>query len=100
MKKQITHISGHQTSKVMAFLYIAFTLPFMLIGLIAFISGTPVESQDGESTTNLPWLFLIFAPLMYGVFGYIFSRLGCFVYNLIAKFFGGFEFTVIEKNGF
>ncbi len=100
MKKQIQSISSHQTSKVLACIYIAITIPFMFIGLLAFIFGAPVKSPDGQAPTNFPWLLFIFAPLIYGVFGYIFSRLGCLVYNLVAKFVGGFEFTVIDKNDF
>ena len=90
MKKQISRISPHQTSKVVALLYVALTIPFMLIGIaITIFSQAPI---------HFPFMFFIFAPVIYGVLGYIFAGLGCLIYNVIAKFVGGFEFTVIEKN--
>lgn len=41
MKKQITRIAVHQSSKVIAALYIIFTLPFALIGVIGMMFGAP-----------------------------------------------------------
>lgn len=96
MKKQISNISGHQTSKVFALLYAALTVPLAVIGVIAFLFGSPPEVQNSQSI-DFPWLFFVFAPLLYGGIGYIFTRLGCFVYNFIAKRFGGIEFTVTEN---
>lgn len=96
MKKQISNISGHQTSKVFAMLYVLFTAPFAVLGILGFIFASPMEMANGQPAPHFPWLFLAFAPLIYGAIGYVFSRIGCVAYNFIAKRFGGIEFTVTE----
>lgn len=35
--------------------------------------------------------FAIFAPIFYGVLGFIFGAIGAFLYNLMAKWMGGIE---------
>jgi len=97
MKKQISNISSHQTSKVFALLYVLFTIPFALIGVLGFLFGSPTEMANGQPQMQFPWMFLVFAPLIYGGLGYVFTRLGCVAYNFIAKRFGGIEFTVTEN---
>ena len=97
IRKQILNISGHQTSKVFALLYVLFTIPFAFIGIMGFLFGGLAEMPNGQPDTQFPWLFFVFAPLLYGVMGYIFTRLGCAAYNFIAKRFGGIEFTVTEN---
>lgn len=97
IRKQISNISGHQTSKVFALLYVLFTIPFVFIGLIGFFVGSPAEMANGQPAPHFPWLFFVFAPLIYGGMGYIFTRIGCLAYNFIAKRFGGIEFTVTEN---
>ena len=90
MKKQITRFSPLQTAKVLALLYFIFSLafsPFILVPLS--LGPTPVP--------EFPiWLF-IFMPLMYLVFGFILTLLAAWIYNLVARWTGGIEFTVIEK---
>lgn len=97
IKKQISNISGHQTSKVFALLYILFTSPFAIIGILGFLFSGSAEMPDGQPTPHIPWLFFIFVPLLYGGMGYLFTRIGCAAYNFIAKRFGGIEFTVTEN---
>jgi hypothetical protein len=43
----------------------------------------------------------LFAPVFYGVFGFIFGALGAFPYSLMAKWLGGIEVQVqaSRKNG-
>jgi len=96
VKKQISNISGHQTSKVFALLYLIFTIPFTFIGIIGFIASGPMEMSNGQMAPQFPWLFFAFAPIFYAVGGYIFTRIGCAAYNFIARKIGGIEFTVNE----
>ncbi len=86
MKKQIVNVSVLQSSKVMAVLYLVLSLPAVLIMMIpAMISG------EGFSI-----LMLVLAPIFYTIFGFIFTALGAWIYNLVASRIGGFEFTTIE----
>lgn len=90
MKKQITRISPHQSSKVMAVLYVIFTLPLAAVGVIALLAGY----SDGHHGFN-PW-FMVGAPLIYGLVGYVFCVVGCWIYNAVARRIGGIEFTVTD----
>ncbi|WP_024298228.1 hypothetical protein [Methylomicrobium lacus] len=97
MKKQITHISYHQTGKMMAALFAAsITLFFIVLVLILFLSH-PERFSEGSQL----WLRLAIAvsvmPVVSGLFGYGFTLLTCFLYNQIARWVGGIEFTVGES---
>jgi hypothetical protein len=35
--------------------------------------------------------FAIFAPVFYGVIGFVFGAIGAFLYNIMAKWLGGIE---------
>jgi hypothetical protein len=88
MKKQITSISPFQTAKVMALLYFAVSLPFIvLMGLMfSFMPGP-----------KPPMMGMMFAmPFFYLIFGFVFTIICAWVYNLVAKWVGGIEFTTSE----
>jgi hypothetical protein len=93
MKIQIKNVSSHQSSKVLSLMFAFMTLPFAIVGVIGFIFAP--ESPDGMS--NVPFLFFVFAPVLYGLMGYVFNRLFCFVYNFISKRVGGIEFVTEEQ---
>lgn len=83
---QITRFSIHQTSKIVALVYFCFTLLFMPFFIfIGFQDAGPMK-----------WFFAA-APLFYGVIGYVFTAFSCVVYNLLAKRFGGIEFSVSDS---
>ena len=88
MKKQISRISVAQTSKVIAILYIAFSLLYSLIGIPMIIFG-------GSEVKIMGFMYL-FMPVIMGLFGFIFVAFACWVYNLVAGKFGGVEFEVKE----
>ena len=89
MKKQILSISPFQTAKVMAVLYLIMSLPFVLLMAAAFsFAPGPKPPMAG---------MLIFMPVFYTVFGFIFTLIGAWVYNLVAGWFGGIEFTTSDS---
>ncbi len=83
MKKQLTHISVHQTSKVFAILY------FILFALFAIPMGIFTALTVGVQEGLLFFAF----PFLYGVFMYIMFAILAFFYNLVASSFGGVEFS-------
>jgi uncharacterized membrane protein YGL010W len=97
MTTQLKSISGHQTSKVTALLLAAVSLimwPFMLLSTI------PLLLTKGLSGAALmPVAMMVFFPLLYFAMGYLMTRLMCWVYNLIAKKFGGIEFDIVDLTG-
>ena len=86
MKKQIKRISVAQTSKIIAILYVVFSLLYSVIGI-------PMIMFGGSEMKVMGFMYL-FMPILAGIFGFIFVALGCWVYNLVAGKFGGVEFEV------
>ena len=90
MKKQVVHVSVLQSSKVMAVLYLVLSLPMVLVMAI------PTLMAGGQGVSLA---MLVFAPILYTVFGFIFTARGAWIYNLVAARIGGFEFTTTELSG-
>lgn len=88
MKKQIIHVSPIQTAKVFALLYFILSLP--LIGFMAI-------SFSFAPGPKMPVVFLIFFPFLYAIFGFIFTVLGAWIYNLVAGWVGGIEYTSVSN---
>lgn len=89
MKKQITNISPVQTAKVMAILYFAISLPLVLLmGLMSLFAPGPRPPMIGV---------LAVMPFLYLFFGFIFTVVGAWVYNIVAKWVGGIEFTTSQN---
>lgn len=90
MKKQITNISPFQTAKVVALLYFAISLPLVLLmGLMFSMSPNPMPPMAGVGV-------MVAFPFIYLIFGFIFTIVGAWAYNLVAKWVGGIEFTTTE----
>lgn len=87
MKTQIVHISKLQTAKVMALLYLIISVPLMLIAV----------AQALYMRVPLSWSMVLWMPVMYTVFGFIFTFLGAWIYNGVAGKVGGIEFTVSDR---
>jgi hypothetical protein len=90
MRKQVKHISVHQSSKVIALLY-------FLIALIICIPVSAVIFIYGDKTQAVGFLI---APFAYLVVSYILFSFVSWIYNRIANVFGGIEFTIetIDEN--
>ena len=82
---QITRFAVHQTAKVVALLYVCFTIIFIPFFLAMAFAGSDLGPMK--------WFFL-FAPIIYGVLGYLFTAFACVLYNFLAKRVGGIEFTL------
>lgn len=89
MRQQVSHISVHQTAKVLAIIYGVLGLIFSPLIYLASRT-TPEEAMP-------LWLALLF-PLLYAVFGYIATAIGAAVYNAVAARIGGVEVTLTEPS--
>ena len=74
-----------QTSKVVAIIYPIFGLIHTMIGIWMLTS---------PKQPNWLGMLFLFIPIMIGIFGFIFSIIGCLLYNLIASKVGGVEFIL------
>lgn len=88
MRKQIVRVSVLQSAKVAAVLYLVISIPMCLPMLIPALMG---HGGAGYSV-----VMLIVMPVLYTLFGFIFTLIGAWVYNLVASRMGGFEFTTVE----
>ncbi len=86
MKKQITHFSLHQTSKTIAVWYFLLALIFAVpMGLYATFHHEPAA-----------WAWFL-VPFFYLILGYLITLFAFWLYNIIAKWVGGIEFNLEDK---
>jgi hypothetical protein len=88
MKTQIVHVSKLQTAKVMALMYLFISLPFMLFALAPSL----------YLHQSIQWSMFWWMPVMYTIFGFVFTFLGAWLYNGVASWVGGIEFTISERS--
>lgn len=80
---QIRRFGVGQTAKVVGALYALMGLVFVPILLLASMVS-PDKSGIG------PGLALVL-PIIYGVAGFVFTAIGCAIYNFVAGLVGGIE---------
>ena len=88
MKKRLTHIDPLKLGIVLGVLYGVISLlivPFFILGVLF-----------GPKGTGFGVVLAIFLPIIYAVAGFIGGVISAFVYNLVAKWTGGVEFTTEE----
>lgn len=88
MKKQIIRVSPVQTAKISAVLYFLLSIPMVAIMALSFIFSPAPGAGPGLG-------FLILFPVLYLVFGFIFTVIAAWIYNLAAGWVGGVEYTSI-----
>ncbi len=91
MRRQISHVAPLQMARVFALLYFVISLPFCAIALVSMML-VPQASVVSP-------MVLIGMPFLYAAFGFIFTFLAAWVYNVVAKYTGGVEYTSIELPG-
>ncbi len=95
MNGQLIRIAPLQAAKVSAVLYfimgVLFALPMTLITLLA-----SAPEGSGQSV-SLGWGLVLLMPFIYAILGFIFVPIACWIYNLVARWVGGFEITLQES---
>lgn len=86
MIKQIGRLSVHQTSKIIALIH-------FIISLIIIIPFTLWLYAVSQEPAFFGYLILPFVNL---VFSYIFAAIFCWIYNQVAKGFGGIEVELVD----
>jgi len=87
---QVRSFGIYQTAKFIGVLYAALSaviaVPFALIGgALAIASGKP----EGAAI-----FLIVFAPIAYGVIGFLSAGLAAWVYNFVAARIGGIELDI------
>lgn len=97
MKIQISRFSPHQNAKVFAVLMAIISLLFAAPMFIAFSFMPPgVDARGNPIAPPSPFFALLF-PFLYLIMSYIMVALGCWLYNVMAKYVGGFEYEVRDS---
>jgi hypothetical protein len=100
MTKRIKKIEPLQLGKVLAITYGLASLLIVPLGLV-FVAIAGVASK-GQGATPPPFAlflamglgFAVFAPIFYGVMGFLTGAVGAFLYNLVASWVGGIQIEV------
>ncbi|MGI4815852.1 MAG: hypothetical protein ACRYG5_08625 [Janthinobacterium lividum] len=86
MKKQISYIAPGQTAKALMLIYLTFSVPIVLLGIVvAFI-------RYGE----MPVSTVFTALFLNVVVGFALLWVACQAYNWVAGRFGGIEVTLSD----
>jgi uncharacterized oligopeptide transporter (OPT) family protein len=88
MKKRLTYVDPLKLGIVLAVVYGVISLvivPFFILGALF-----------GPRGSGFGVILAIFFPIIYAIAGFIGGVLTAFVYNLVAKWTGGVEFTTEE----
>jgi hypothetical protein len=88
MKKRLTHVAPLQLGITLAILNAVISLIIVPFFLLAALFG-PKGGIMGVG-------FAIIFPIIYAIAGFIGGVIMAFVYNLVAKWTGGVEFTTTE----
>ncbi len=83
MVQRIDRFSVGQTAKVVAALYALMGLVFAPFFVLAALFS-PRQAGFGVG-------FALVVPILYGAAGFIFTAIGCALYNLVAGWVGGVE---------
>jgi hypothetical protein len=103
MKRRITRIAPLQAGKITGVLYACMGLifiPFFAFAALAGAFAQQAQQTQGVSTAPMALLtgvmigFGIFMPIIYGVMGFLMGIIGAALYNLTARWIGGFEVEV------
>lgn len=86
MKQQIVRISILQSGKIVTALYALFGFIYTLVGIPLVVLG------KGEM--KIMGIAYLFAPLFMAFFGFLFFAFFAWLYNMLAKVFGGFEVEI------
>jgi len=97
MKRRLANVSPLKLGITLAVIYgivsIVFLVPlFLVLSLVGAANGT----KGGVVPFIFSGVFVIFLPIIYAVLGFIGGVIAAFVYNLVAKWTGGIEFTTEE----
>jgi len=76
---------------IMSLIFVPFFMIFMALGRFA------AQAQGGANTPpalplvmGMGVIFILFVPVIYAAMGFVFGALAAFIYNLLAKWLGGF----------
>ena len=96
MIKRITYVAPHKAALTIALVFTLTSLLFVIPMAISF-SFMPSLDHNGNPINRTPFFAMMIAmPIMYFIFGYIFTGFGAWIYNKVSKFTGGIPYESNE----
>jgi len=93
LKRQIERLSPHQNGKVCGVLMAVITLPmFLFMGVPMLLLMPKADHAGNPAHFAFPMVMFLLMPIFYLVFTYLFLAFGCWLYNKLYRWLGGFEF--------
>lgn len=99
MQLKLKRVEPLQAGKMLAALYGAMSLLMVPLLLMFMALGSfAARSQGGAGAPPLPLMFgmgvgfMVLLPFFYAAMGFLAGLIGAWVYNLLTKWVGGFEF--------
>lgn len=89
MQYRIRRFGIHSTALTVAIMY--FILALVIVPLVYLAS----RNAPGA---GLPGFAFLLGPFIYAAFGYVFTAIGCWLYNIVAGWAGGVALT-LEPDG-
>ena len=95
MKRRLTNVNPLKLGITLAVIYGIMSLVFMIpIFLIMSLVGAASARTGPQALPAIfSGVFVIFLPIIYAVLGFIGGVIAAFIYNLVAKWTCGVEFT-------
>jgi hypothetical protein len=78
-------------ARIMGLIYACMGLIFAPLFLLVGLVGSMAGQQKGPLAGIFGVFFALFMPVLYGLMGFIAGAIGALLYNLFAKWVGGFE---------
>jgi hypothetical protein len=95
MAKRVSRIAPWQAGKLFAVIYFVLSLIFVIPMAVA-IHYAPLP-PNGKPPMSPE--VLVFLPFLYAIGGLIFVPIGCWIYNMAARWVGGLQITVTDDPG-
>jgi hypothetical protein len=97
MIRRLKRVSPLQLGKVAGIIYALLSLvfiPFLLLALLISAFAPNTSGNTSEIGLGVAIVMVVLAPVIYGVFGFIFGALAGWIYNIVAGWTGGIEFEI------
>jgi len=92
--RTITSVGVLSVAKIMSAIYAVIGLILLPCFLLASLLGSMAGGHENPLGAIGGLVFGLFAPIFYGVLGFVFGAIGAFLYNFMAKWLGGIEVQV------